>query len=118
MEILPRRTLQTITLATPLNMNECLFPAFFNHAYYAPVKFQTLQNPQCDIENEYKLLQTLFRRDQVQKQLFQSHLSNRNRYTDILPYKHSRVKLRYEVNNYINACYIDSPMGKQKLIAS
>ena len=48
---------------------------------------------------------------------------DRNRYNDILVYEKSRVVLKnVDINckysDYINACYVDSPIGKQKLIAS
>ena len=50
---------------------------------------------------------------------------DRNRYTDILTFENTRVKLQKGVDlksrpesDYINACYIDSPFGKKKLIAS
>ena len=49
----------------------------------------------------------------------------KNRYSDILTYKDTSVKLQKSVDiksmpesDYINACYIDSPFGAKKIIAS
>ena len=52
--------------------------------------------------------------------------SGRNRYTDIITYLKSRVKLvtgadvdKNQASDYINACYINSPFGSdKKIIAS
>lgn len=46
--------------------------------------------------------------------------SELNRYCDILVYDETRVKLqRNEDTDYINACFVDSPLGNdRKLIAT
>ena len=77
----------------------------------------------------------LFNQDDVEKQLLQDtkgDYQQRNRYSDILTYNKSRVKLlrgqhQGQVDSdYINACYVNSPFenadgsnyGDKKIIAS
>ena len=80
---------------------------------------------------EYDMLDRVFYMKEVRNQLIHNKIYyQRNRYTDILPYKHSRVKLVNGVDlddvpesDYINACYVNSPfstskLGDKKIIAS
>lgn len=58
--------------------------------------------------------------------MFSNLFAERNRYTDILTYGKSRVILKHGVEqsddkavaDYINACYVNSPLGSKKIIAS
>lgn len=45
-------------------------------------------------------------------------LGNKNRYKDILPYEHSRVKLKESGCDYINASYISSDQSSNRYIAT
>ena len=79
---------------------------------------------------EYDFLDKLFYMKHVRESLIYDRVYRlRNRYTDILPYAKSRVKLTTGVNlemsqesDYINACYVNSPFsgerGDKKIIAS
>jgi|TARA_B110000285_G_C14991997_1_gene546830 protein tyrosine phosphatase len=88
-----------------------------------------------DIAKEYDVLDQLFEQDEVIKHLLQDtkgDYQQRNRYSDILTYYKSRVKLArgqtssYVDSDYINACYVNSPIenpdgtiyGDKKIIAS
>ena len=57
--------------------------------------------------------------------MFSNDFAERNRYTDILTYGKTRVTLKHGVDksnnkvaDYINACYVNSPLGLKKIIAS
>jgi protein tyrosine phosphatase len=87
-----------------------------------------------DIDMEYSVLEQLFETKDVLENLLlddKGIYSERNRYSDILTYNKSRVKLiRGQVlsevpeSDYINACYVNSPfpgndgLGDKKIIAS
>lgn len=83
------------------------------------------------------MLDSIFDENEVENELlFSKRLRDRNRYTNILAYKKSRVVLRKGVDlardpasDYINACYVNSPfvkadpeskhvLGDRKIIAS
>jgi protein tyrosine phosphatase len=89
-----------------------------------------------DIDTEYDVLEQLYDQDVVIQNLLTDEkriYSDRNRYSDILTYRKSRVKLQrgvylqdYPDSDYINACYVNSPfenaenksLGDKKIIAS
>ena len=87
-----------------------------------------------EMQQEYSVLEQLFDLQPVVDNLLTDDYriySDRNRYSDILTYKKSRVKLIRGVNlsdmpesDYINACYVNSPFegpdgfGDKKIIAS
>ena len=99
-----------------------------------------LKNEKCPVSTntiakEYDVLEQIFNRDDIVKQLLMDKYGDyqqRNRYSDILTYKKSRVKLvrglyhNDKASDYINACYVNSPFenedgsdfGDKKIIAS
>ena len=71
-------------------------------------------------------MEGVFNSDQIENiKLHDQIYSQRNRYIDILTYDKSRVRLVEGVDlknspesDYINACYVNSPLGIKKIIAS
>ena len=51
---------------------------------------------------------------------YDPEVSKMNRYSNIIPYVHSEVKIKPELanpkNNYINANYINSSLGDQRVL--
>jgi protein tyrosine phosphatase len=79
------------------------------------------------IATDYDILDQLFETEGAdQQKVYDKIYFHRNRYSDIITYRKSRVVLKTGVNlevdpssDYINACYINSPFGgDRKIIAS
>ena len=97
-----------------------------------PIKLSQFEASLQDacIEQEYKVLEHMFYEHASSKLDVDGMMHNdRDRYSDIATYHKSAVKLRTgdksdKWGNYINACYINSPMssgsgtGDGKIIAS
>jgi len=88
---------------------------------------------QDQITRDYQILHDLFSTQEVQSQMVYDKIyHDRNRYSDIITYQKTRVKLTpgpLPASEYINACYVNSPMpldnpsdpkvlGNKKIIAS
>ena len=87
--------------------------------------------PEKEIQMEYQLLGDLFNTQIVEQNLYiDNALNDRNRYSDIITYHQTRVKLSNGVSkhepqsDYINACFVNSPfptgngLGDSKVIAT